>query len=143
MSTFTRRRVQNQHTEAWLIFADHIQIGSIGMRSGVPTHVDQWQWIVSFYPPSHRGVRAGGTAHTFAEASTAFEHAWRGIEPQIREADRMEHRRERAYTRWKYKMWESGCRMPTQMANCRSQCYCGAEIDSQSIGAHIAAEHMT
>jgi hypothetical protein len=40
-------------------------------------------------------------------------------------------------------MWSAGCRLPTQVASGRSQCYGGAEIDSESIGQHIAAEHMT
>jgi hypothetical protein len=143
MPLLTRRRVNDQHIEQWLIFSDDIRIGSIGTRSGVPVHVDQWQWNVSFYPPSHRGVRAASTAPSFAEARAAFERAWREIEPLITEADRAEHRRERAHTAWKYKMWSAGCRMPTQMADGRSQCYCGAEIDGGSAGSHIAAEHMT
>ena len=143
MSTLTRRRLKDQHTEQWLIFCDDIQIGSIGMRSGVPTHVDQWRWTVCFYPPSHRNVRGGGTARTFAEARAAFEQAWRVIEPQITEADRLEHRRERAWTAWKQQMWKCGCKLPAQIAGGRSQCYCGAEIDSASVDRHIAAEHMT
>jgi len=142
MPTLTRRRVKDQQTEHWLIFDGDIEIGSIGTRSGVPTYVDQWQWTISFYPPSHRGVRAGGMARNYPEARGAFERAWREIEPEITEADRVEHRRERAYTAWKYNMWVTGCRMPTQSASGRSQCYCGAEIDSASVGPHIAAEHM-
>ncbi|MBV9459151.1 MAG: hypothetical protein JO141_16760 [Bradyrhizobium sp.] len=86
MPTLKRRRVNDQQTGNWLIFADGIEIGSIGMRSGVPTQVDQWQWVVSFYPPSHRSVRAGGTFRMRA----AFEQAWREIEPKITEADRMD-----------------------------------------------------
>jgi hypothetical protein len=143
MHTLTRRRVEDQQAENWWIFDDDIRIGSIGMRSGVPTHVDQWKWTVSFYPAMHRGIRDGGIASDFQTAREAFKQAWLKIEPQITEADRKEHRRERAHTVWKYKMWSAGCRMPTQMANGRSQCYCGAEIDNQSIGQHIAAEHMT
>ena len=143
MSTLTRRRIQDRNTENWLIFADDIQVGSIGVRSGVPIHVDQWQWTVAPYPASHRGIRAGGTAGGFAEAREAFERAWREIEPRVTDADRLEQRRERAYTEWKYRMWESGCKLPTQAASGRSQCYCGAEIDNQSIGGHIDAEHMT
>jgi hypothetical protein len=112
------------------------------MRAGVPTHVDQWQWTVSVYPASLRGIGAGGTARSFAEARAAFERAWREIEPKIMEADRQVHRRDRAHTEWKYKMWSAGCRMPTQMATGRSKCYCGAEIDNASISRHIAAEHM-
>ena len=84
MATLTRRRFKDWQVQQWLIFPDDIQIGSIGKRSGVPTHVDQWQWTVSFYPPSHRGVRAGGAARNFAEVRAAFERAWREVELQIK-----------------------------------------------------------
>jgi hypothetical protein len=47
---------------------------------------------------SHRGIRDGGSASSFQAARAAFEQAWREIEPQITEADRHEHRRERAHT---------------------------------------------
>jgi hypothetical protein len=143
MPTLSRRRVKDQQPEHWLIFSDGMHIGAIGIRSGVPVHIDQWQWTISPYPASHRGIRDGGTAPSFAEAREAFERAWREIEPRITDADSAEHRRERAHTEWKYKMWSAGCKMPTQVADGRSRCYCGAEIDSQNIGLHIAAEHMT
>lgn len=113
------------------------------MRAGVPTHVDQWQWTVSVYPASHRGIRDGGTARSFPEARAAFQQSWREIGPKITEADRQEHRRERAHTEWKYKMWSAGCKLPTQMASGRSRCYRDVEIDNQSMSRHIAAEHMT
>src|SRR5215469_14816284 len=73
----------------------------------MPTRVDQWQWTVPFYPPSHHGVRAGNTARTFAEPRAAFERIWREIEPHVTEADRLEQRRERARTELKYKMWSA------------------------------------
>jgi hypothetical protein len=113
------------------------------MRSGVPVEVDQWQWTVSMYPASHQGIRDGGTTRSFAEARAAFERSWREMEPKITDVDRAEQRLERAHTEWKYKMWNAGCRMPTQVANGWSQCYCGAKIDNRSIGPHIAAKHMT
>lgn len=68
MSKLTRRRIKDQHAEQWLIFADDIRIGSIGMRSGVPTHVDQWQWNIAPYPASQRGIRDCGTAQFNASA---------------------------------------------------------------------------
>ena len=113
MPTLTRRHGQEQHAEHWLILADDIYIGSIGIRAGVPIHADHWQWTVSVYPASQRGVREGGTAGNFSEARAAFERSWREIAPKVTEADRLEHRRERAHTEWKYKMWSTGCRLPT------------------------------
>ena len=108
MSTLTRRRLKDQHTEQWPIFADDIHIGSIGVRAGVPVHADRWQWIISVYPASHRGIRDSGTARNFPEARAAFERAWRKIESQITNADRVEHRRERAWTTWKQQMDDVG-----------------------------------
>jgi hypothetical protein len=67
MSTLTRRRAPHRQTEHWLILADDVEIGSIGKRAGVPVHVDQWQWTVAFYPASHRGIRAEGTANSHGE----------------------------------------------------------------------------
>jgi hypothetical protein len=142
MSILTRRADKLRQVEHWLIFADDIQIGSIGIRAGVPVYADQWQWTVAVYPASHRGIRADGTAPSFSEARAAFEQAWRKIEPLITEADRATQRRERAHTAWKYKMWASCCKLPTQVASGRSQCYCGAEIDIESVDRHIDAEHM-
>ena len=143
MATLTRRRDADRQTEHWLIFAEDIHIGSIGVRGGVPIHAEQWQWTVSVFPASRRGIRDAGIAPDFQTARAAFERCWCEIEPQITEADRLEHRRVRAHTAWKYKMWESGCKLPTQVASGRSQCYCGAEIDNQSVGPHIDAEHTS
>lgn len=81
---------------------------------------------------SRLGIRDGGTALDFSEARAAFERSWRTIEPKITEADRAEHRGERAHTEWKYKMWETGCKLPTQVANGQSQC-CGVVIDSKAL----------
>jgi hypothetical protein len=58
------------------------------------------------------------------------------------EADFLEYRRHRASTAWKYAMWGAGCKLPTQMANRRSRCFCGAEIDITSMDAHIYAAHI-
>jgi len=108
----------------------------------MPVQVDQWQRNIAPYQASHRGIRDGGAARSFAEAREHSNRHGARIEPKITEADRLKHRRERAHTEWKYKMWSAGCRLPTQVANGRSQCYGGAEIDSESGGWHIAAEQM-
>ena len=75
MPMLTRRRDKDLQTDHWLIFADDIHIGSIGMRADVPVHAEQWQWTISVYPPSHRGIRDDGIARSFAEARAAFERA--------------------------------------------------------------------
>ena len=79
-------------------------------------HVDQWQWTISFYAPSHRGGRTEETACDFDAARNAFEIAWHRMAPQITATDRLEHLRRHA---WKYKMWETRCQLPTQVADGR------------------------
>jgi hypothetical protein len=140
MRALTRRRVHDRQSEHWLIFDDRIEIGCDGRRAGVPVHVNQWQWTISFYPPSHRGVRAEGTATDFATARK--EQAWRRIAPEITEADGLEHLRRNAHIAWKHKMWDTHCPLPTQVADGRSRCYCGAEITIANVDSHIDAEHM-
>jgi hypothetical protein len=39
-------------------------------------------------------------------------------------------------------MWDAGCRMPTQLPEGRSRCFCGAEIDAAGASAHVYAAHM-
>jgi hypothetical protein len=50
----TRRRESDRHQETWQIYYDDVHIGTIGERAGVPHDVDQWKWMVGFYPVSHR-----------------------------------------------------------------------------------------
>jgi hypothetical protein len=39
-------------------------------------------------------------------------------------------------------MWDAGNKLPTQTPELRSQCFCGAAIDSATIEGHIYAVHM-
>jgi hypothetical protein len=45
--------------------------------------------------------------------------------------------RHRAWTAWKYAMWESGCKLPTQLASGQSRCFCGAVIDIKGMSQHV------
>ena len=58
------------------------------------------------------------------------------------EADFLEYRRHRASTAWKYAMWDAGCRLPTQNADGRARCFCGARIGIADMDQHIYAAHM-
>jgi hypothetical protein len=42
MPALTRRRLKDAHAESWQIFYGDVQVGTIGIRAGVPTDVDQW-----------------------------------------------------------------------------------------------------
>jgi hypothetical protein len=90
----------------------------------VPVRVDQWTWSCGFYPMSHRGQRANGTAPDFFKARADFKVAWLRLLPKVTDADLAEHRRERAWMAWKYRMWGCG-KLPTQETSGRSKCFCG------------------
>jgi hypothetical protein len=48
-------------------------------------------------------------------------------------------RRQRAWTRWKCTMQETGRKLPTQMADARARCFCGAEIGDRRMDRHVFA----
>jgi len=143
MRSLTHRRDPDSREEAWRIFYDgDVHVGTIGMRSGNPSGGDQWAWHCGFYPGSNPGDATDGTATNFDAARAAFESAWSTFLAKRTEADFPEYRRHRASTAWKYAMWDAGCKLPTQMADGRSPCFCGAEIDIASMDQHIYAAHM-
>ena len=57
MPALPRRPDPDANDETWLIHYGDIHVGAIGMRTGVPTNVDQWSWAIGFHPASHRGLR--------------------------------------------------------------------------------------
>lgn len=143
MPALTRRRADDPHREIWRVFYDSdVHVGSISQRAGVPLSVDQWGWSLAFYPASHRGIREEGTAPDLFRARAAFADAWARIEPLVTDDDLTEHRRERAWTAWKYRMLDCGCRLPTQTASGSSTCFCGAAIDVAGMGRHVNAAHL-
>jgi hypothetical protein len=48
------------------------------------------------------------------------------------------HRRHQAFDVWKRSMWDTGCKLPTEMADGRSRCYCGAEIVIAGVEPHVS-----
>jgi hypothetical protein len=38
-------------------------------------------------------------------------------------------------------MWDAGCKLPTQVADGRSTCFCGVVIGITDMDAHIYAAH--
>jgi hypothetical protein len=138
----TRRRDPNSREEAWLIFYCGVHVGTIGMRSGNPTGGDHWSWHCGFYPGSKPGEATRSTAADFDEARAAFEGAWATFLAKRTEADFLEYRRHRASDAWKRTMWDAGCKLPTQVADGRSRCFCGAEIGIADMDQHICAAHM-
>jgi hypothetical protein len=137
MPSLTRRRDPDANQETWLIHYD-IRVGSIAMRAGVTADKDQWDWSVGFYPAWDRGLRASGTAKSFDAARAAFDIAWQWLLPKITEADFTEYRRHRTFDAWTRAMWDAGCKLPTQVADGRSTCFCGAAIGI----ADMASPHL-
>jgi hypothetical protein len=141
MPCLTRRRDPNSHDEAWLICCGDVQVGSIGQTSGNPPGADRWFWHCGFYPGSNPGECTPGTAADFAEARAAFV-AWSVFSAHRTEADFEAWRRDRAATAWKYAMWDARWRLPTQTADGRARCLCGAEMTIAEMDEHIYAAHM-
>jgi hypothetical protein len=143
MPTLTRRRAKDTHQECWHICYGDVRVGTITERAGVPHDVDQWGWQCGFYPLSHRGEHAEGTAGSFKQARADFEAAWTEYLLKCTPADFLEYRRQRARTAWKYEMHDTGTKMPTSLPNGRSQCFCGAVIDIAGTDQHVYDAHMT
>ena len=62
--------------------------------------------------------------------------------PEITKKDFDEHRRYRALEAWKRVMWETGCKLPTQVADGLSRCFCGATIEIKNVERHVYAAHL-
>jgi hypothetical protein len=142
MSALTRRRNPDARQETWQVYCGDVRVGSIAMRSGNPTDTDPWGWRCGFYPGSEPGDCTSGTAASFDQARRDFEEAWRVFLANRTEADFDEYRKHRAWTAWKYAMWDSGCKLPTQLANGRSTCFCGAAIDIKGMSRHVHVAHL-
>ena len=82
------------------------------------------------------------SARTFDDARAAFEEAWHRLLPEITKKDFVEHRRYRALEAWKSAMWNAGCRLPTQVTDGLSCCFCGATIDIKNVDHHVYAAHL-
>jgi hypothetical protein len=116
---------------------------AIGRRAGVPVAAAQWAWSCGFYPGMEPGAHKSGVAESFESARAGFEADWHRILPTLTEASFSECRRNRAFHDWKSRMWESGCKMPTQEPELRSRCFCGTAIDSDTMDRHVFTAHMT
>jgi hypothetical protein len=90
-------------------------------------------------PPAMGSGRKGPHRHsTLARAD--FEKAWQ--RPRCTDADLVQNRRERAFTAWKYKMWDSNHRLPTQIASGPSKCFCGAALAIPGVADLVYQAHM-
>jgi hypothetical protein len=102
MTELTRRRMKDSKVDVWHVFYGDVQVGTIGMRSGVPNDVDQWGWTCGFNS-QHLRITEG----TAALVRAKFEEAWQAYLPGCIDADFAEHREHRAWTIWKYAMHDA------------------------------------
>jgi hypothetical protein len=61
--------------------------------------------------------------------------------PKFTAADFTAYRRHRAFDQWKRAMWDAGLKLPTQVANGRSTCFCGAAIGIADMESHVYTAH--
>lgn len=142
MPELLRRRNHASQQECWHVYYRDIHVGTITAQTGLPNALDQWSWSCGFYPLTHRGLNITGTSANLFQAWAAFEDAWEEYLPLCNERVFTEHRRKRVWTAWKQRMWNAGCRMPTQNDDGRSHCFCGVEIDVIDLERHVYAAHM-
>jgi len=142
MPALTRRRSNDSPQESWHIFYGDVPVGWIGIRSGVPVGLDLWGWRCGFSPGMEPGQQCDGSAATFKSARTAFLFAWRHVLPHLGEANFEAFRRDRAFHKWKRRMWDEGVKLPTQLASGRSKCFCGAAINLENTEQHVYEKHM-
>jgi len=141
MPALTRRRDPDAQQETWQIYYGDVRVGTISEETGKPTGTPSWQWVCGFYP-GNPAEHARGSAKTFDQARGAFEIAWRYFLAKCTEADFDEYRRNRAFHAWKEAMSEAGLKLPTQVADSRATCFCGAAIGVADFEQHVYAAHM-
>ena len=141
MPALTRRRDPTSSQENWCVYFGDIRVGSISRCVGNPNAAPKWQWRMGFYPGVEPGDQQAGAAPTFEAARAEFEAAWKRLLPKLSAEDLAAYRRSRAFHEWKSMMWDPGCRMPTQVTDGRSRCFCGTEIGVADVERHVAAAH--
>ena len=136
-----RRPHDNPHQHGWDVYYGDVRIGHIGTRAGVPTHVDQWAWSLSFYPGTDIGQGAAGTGASLEDCRSAFERAWLLLKPRVAEPDYERWREQRDWTAWLHRMHDAKLLLPTQTQDGRSRCFCGEEITILSAMEHARTAH--
>jgi hypothetical protein len=137
MTALTRRQDIDVQYECWHVYYGDVRVGTIAKRIGIPPGEDPWGWACGFYPGCHPREQTHGTAATFDQARAEFEEARRVFLSHRTEADFQEWRYARASTAWKYRMWDTGHRLPTQSTSCRATCFTIGSVSDHIISAHL------
>ena len=130
--------MKDSKADVWHVYYGDVQVGTIGMRSGVPNDVDQWGWTCGFI--SQRLKITEGTA----PPST-----WRV--PNLRKRGKptcpaasmptSPNIASNAPGRPGSTQCMTPMRLPTQISCGRARCFCGAEIGIVSMSPHVNECH--
>jgi hypothetical protein len=142
MTALTRHRSLDAIQESWRICYGDVDVGWIGVRAGVPVHVDKRGWTCGFYPGVEPKGHRDGTARSFMAARRGFLAAWRALLPTLTEAAFDVWRKQRAWTAWKYRMHDEHPKLPTERPDLRSHCFCSAAIAHDGLLDHVYSCHM-
>ncbi len=137
MTALTRRHDKDPNRESWIIGYGGVDVGRIGTRSGVPLNQPQWEWQCGF-----GDITSTGVTHSFEAARTGFQKDWERLAPKLTDAKYQAWREQRDWTAWKYRMRDTGMKMPTQNTSGRSRCFCGFEITIASTEIHVKIDHQ-
>ena len=97
--------------------------------------------VLRLLPRNGAGRISRRHSATFDQARAELGEAWPIFLAKRTDADFTAYRQQRAFTGWKYAMWDAGCKMPTQVPELRSRCFCGAEI-GLACEEHVYQQHM-
>jgi hypothetical protein len=142
LPALTRRRDLQAQDECWHVYYADVRAGTIAKRVGIPPGEDPWGWAYGFYPGCHPREKTHGTAPTFDQARAEFEEAWAVFLSNRTAADFQDWRAAKAFTAWKYRMWDADHRLPTQSSDGRSICFCGAGLTIGGMADHVRSAHV-
>jgi hypothetical protein len=139
--SLTRRRYPERPDCCWHIHYGDVHVGTILRRSGCPVYVDEWSWHCGFYPGMEPGRDLNGTAASFSRARSCFKKAWNQLLPTLSEAHFEAWRDHRDAMAWKRAMHATKMKLPTELPDGLSRCFCGAAIDIIRMEQHVRYAH--
>jgi hypothetical protein len=141
MPALTRRKYP-ERPDCWHIYFGDVHAGTIAMRVGNPHDTDQWEWICGFYPGSRPGEIQSGTSATFEDARAEFASAWDIFLSKPHRGRFSGVALPAGFDRVEIRMWDRGCKLPTQLPAGRSKCFCGADLTISGVTDPVRAAHM-
>jgi hypothetical protein len=141
MPELTRRRDPEAQHETWLIHYGDIQVDVIAERVGNPISTASWQRAWGFYPGSHQNIQEaslGASSKRAAPSTSRGSPSW----PSARTAISMPIAVTAPSTPGSKPYGLQGLQLPTQAADGRAVCFCGAAIGIDDMNEHVYTAHM-